>query len=59
MTLLPLSTPHRSWIGPHIIFNSATKKYVCWLKIKGEGDVQTSTVLTSASFHGPYEIVRS
>jgi Glycosyl hydrolases family 43 len=43
---------------PHIIFNPRTKKYVCWVKIMGEGDLQTSTVLTSDSFLGPYEIVR-
>jgi hypothetical protein len=44
---------------PHIIFNAATGKYVCWVKIMGEGDLQTSTVLTADSFLGPYEIVRS
>jgi hypothetical protein len=44
---------------PHIIFNAATGKYVCWVKIMGEGDLQTSAVLTADSFLGPYEIVRS
>jgi hypothetical protein len=44
---------------PHIIFNVATQKYVCWVKIMGEGDLQTSTVLTADSFLGPYEIVHS
>ena len=44
---------------PHIIFDAATQKYVCWVKIMGEGDLQTSTVLTADSFLGPYEIVQS
>ena len=42
---------------PHIIYNPTTKKYVCWLKIMGEGLTQTTTVLTAESFLGPYEIV--
>jgi hypothetical protein len=41
---------------PHIIFNAAAGKYVCWVKIMGEGD---TTVLTADSFLGRYEIVRS
>lgn len=44
---------------PHIIFNPATGKYVCWAKIMGDGEIQTSTVLTSDSFLGPYEVVRT
>jgi hypothetical protein len=44
---------------PHIIFNAATQKYVCWVKVMGEGDLQTSTVLTADSLLGPYEIVRA
>lgn len=44
---------------PHIIFNDATGKYVCWLKVMGEGshDTQRSTVLTADNILGPYEIV--
>lgn len=44
---------------PHIIFNPNTEKYVCWVKVMGDHDVQTSTILTSDSFFGPYEILRS
>jgi len=51
--------PAQKMDRPHIIFNPATKKYVCWLKIMGEGEVQSSTVLTSDSFLGPYQVVRS
>ena len=43
----------------HIIFNPTTNKYVCWVKIMGDDDLQTSTILTSDSLLGPYEIVRS
>lgn len=46
---------------PHIIFNQATSKYVCWLKVMGDGahDTQASTVLTADAFLGPYEIIRT
>lgn len=42
---------------PHIIYNARTKKYVCWLKIMGEGK-QTETVLTADRFLGPYTKVK-
>lgn len=41
---------------PHIIYNAVTKKFVCWLKIMGDG-VQTETVLTADKITGPYTIV--
>ena len=44
---------------PHIVYNAATGQYVCWLKIMGEGDTQTYTVLTADSFLGPYTIEKS
>jgi hypothetical protein len=44
---------------PHIIHNAATGKYVCWLKVMGEGFTQTSTVLVADALLGPYEIVRT
>jgi hypothetical protein len=50
--------PSRNMDRPHIIYNSDTEKYVCWLKIMDDGG-QRSTVLTADSFLGPYEIVRS
>lgn len=43
---------------PHIIYNSGTKKYVCWLKIMQKNGTQSETVLTSDSLLGPYTIVR-
>ncbi len=43
---------------PHIIFNRRTRKFVCWVKIMGEGSTQTRTVLTSESITGPYKILR-
>lgn len=53
--------PAQKMDRPHIIFNEATGKYVCWLKVMGEDNEQTqaSTVLSSDSLLGPYEIVRS
>lgn len=53
--------PAQKMDRPHIIRNEATGKYVCWIKVMGEGahDTQASTVLTSDSLLGPYEIVRS
>lgn len=39
---------------PHLIYNSKTKKYVCWIKISGKASY---FVLTSDSILGPYEIV--
>lgn len=44
---------------PHILYNEATKKYVCWLKIMGRDGVQASTVLTADRLLGPYTIVRT
>lgn len=43
---------------PHIIYNSKTKKYVCWLKIMNTDMTQSETVLTADEFLGPYEVVR-
>jgi hypothetical protein len=52
--------PAQKMDRPHIIFNERTGKYVCWLKVMGEGahDTQASTVLISDAFLGLYEIVR-
>ena len=43
---------------PHIIYNKATKKYVCWLKIMHKDGTQDETVLTADRFLGPYTKVR-
>ncbi|PZQ90716.1 MAG: hypothetical protein DI534_05840 [Leifsonia xyli] len=42
---------------PHILFNEATGKYVCWLKIMGRNNVQTYTIMTADAFLGPYRQV--
>jgi hypothetical protein len=34
---------------PHIVYNTATERYVCWLKVMGEGDTQTNTVRLAAA----------
>lgn len=44
---------------PHIIYNAATKKYVCWLKIMEKDGSQRSTVLTADALTGPYTMVRT
>ena len=43
---------------PHIIYNAATKKYVCWMKIMNYDGTQTETVMTADRFLGPYTLVR-
>lgn len=43
---------------PHIIYNSKTKKYVCWLKIMNKDQTQTETVLTADSILGPYTLIK-
>ncbi len=43
---------------PHIIFNKATNKYVCWLKIMNKDRTQSETVLTADNILGPYTKVR-
>ena len=52
--------PAQKMDRPHILFNEATGKYVCWLKVMGSGshDTQRSTVLTADSLLGPYTMVR-
>ena len=43
---------------PHILFNEATGKYVCWIKVMHEdGHTQASVVLTADALLGPYTIV--
>ncbi|MEV7393016.1 family 43 glycosylhydrolase [Streptomyces sp. NPDC091215] len=44
---------------PHIIHDTRTGRYVCWLKVMGAGGLQTSTVLVADRVLGPYEIVRT
>lgn len=55
----PDSTLHPSSMAdrPHILYNAATGKYVCWIKIM-ERDGQSMTVLTADRFAGPYTKVR-
>ncbi|MDO4337385.1 MAG: family 43 glycosylhydrolase [Eubacteriales bacterium] len=43
---------------PHIIYNKATGKYVCWMKIMQKDGTQTETVMTADDILGPYEMVR-
>lgn len=53
--------PAQKMDRPHILFNEATGRYVCWIKVMGSGshDTQRSTVLTADSLLGPYEIIRA
>ncbi len=43
---------------PHILYNAATKKFVCWLKIMHRDNTQSSTILTADHLLGPYTKVR-
>lgn len=53
-TLHPTAKAER----PHIIYNSKTKKYVCFMKVMVPDHTQRTTILTADSFLGPYEVVR-
>lgn len=44
---------------PHIIYNSRTGKYVCWIKVMQRDGGQLSSVYTADDILGPYELVRS
>jgi hypothetical protein len=44
---------------PHIIYNKANGKFVCWLKIMNKDGTQASTVLTAANILGPYTRIRT
>lgn len=41
---------------PHIVRNTATGKYVCWLKIMNRDGTQSMTILTANAFLGPYQL---
>ncbi|AIQ70318.1 family 43 glycosylhydrolase [Paenibacillus graminis] len=43
---------------PHIIFNQATGKFVCWIKVMKKDGTQKSTVLTADHILGPYTMVQ-
>ncbi len=43
---------------PHILYNAATKKFVCWLKIMHSDFTQSCTILTADALLGPYTKVR-
>lgn len=43
---------------PHIIYNAAMKKFVCWMKIMHKEGNQTETVMTADDILGPYEKVK-
>jgi Glycosyl hydrolases family 43 len=57
----PTSPLHPSQMmdRPHIIYHQATRQYVCWLKIMGQDQTQTATVLVADALLGPYRIVRT
>ena len=41
---------------PHILYNSRTQQFVCWVKVMGK-TAQTRTVLVADKITGPYTIV--
>ena len=52
--------PHSLMDRPHILYNDATKKFVCWLKIMSRTDYsQAETVMTADSLKGPWTMVRT
>ncbi len=44
---------------PHIVQDPSTGRYVCWLKLMGDGVDQSFTVLVADSLLGPYSLVRT
>lgn len=46
-----------NWMDrPHILYNEATKKYICWIKFSGE--IGCFAVFTADQLLGPYQMVR-
>lgn len=48
--------PYKYVDRPHILFNSKTRKFVCWIKVMAD-PFQTRTVLVADKVTGPYTIV--
>lgn len=42
---------------PHILFNPRTRKFVCWIKIRGVTDAQFRTVMVADRITGPWTMV--
>ncbi|WP_432561778.1 family 43 glycosylhydrolase [Kineococcus sp. SYSU DK003] len=52
--------PEQMMDRPHILRDPVSGRYVCWLKVMGQGGMtQTSTVLVADDIFGPYRIVRT
>jgi len=51
--------PNQMMDRPHIVRNPITGQYVCWIKVMGEGNTQSSTVLVADDVFGPYRIART
>jgi hypothetical protein len=51
--------PAQKMDRPHIVYNAMTDTYVCWLKVMGDGDTQSVTILTAPTLLGPYNVARS
>lgn len=52
--------PMQGMDRPHIVYNTLTNKFVCWLKIIDlKGGAQTRTVLTADAIIGPWKIIAS
>ena len=51
--------PTRGMDRPHIIRNSRTGQFVCWIKVMGRGTSQLSSVLVADHVLGPYRMVQT
>lgn len=49
--------PNSKLDRPHILYNELTNKFVMWMKVMGERDIQYMVVATSSEITGPYELV--
>ncbi|MCE7798875.1 family 43 glycosylhydrolase [Sphingobium sufflavum] len=50
--------PRKAMDRPHILYNQATGKFICWIKVMEERG-QTRAVLEADSITGPYRLLRS
>ncbi len=50
--------PSRYMDRPHILYCAATRQYVLWMKIMGNGGIQFQTIATADRVTGPYHVVR-
>lgn len=49
--------PNSKMDRPHILYNSLTNRFVLWMKVMGENDIQYMVVAAADKITGPYELI--